>query len=161
MKYVTSLIVVISIIALLVIFNKNPNSATAKHINLEPPTLEISAETHQIKMLEIIDCAGLIANASRINKTDFSAGSETFQQVTYSLGQAEAHAMDAGLSSGKVKSLYDKKTLHYYILLSKKPQLLEQDFAPKIQECQQHLRLYNPETQMRAVMEKAQKMRIK
>ena len=153
MKYLFSLLFILSITILIVLFNHN-----AEQPNTTSAAFALSSEEHKNKMHHIIECASLIANVSRINKHDFSAGSEAFQQVTYSLGQAEAHAIDAGLNSRLVKSMYDKRTLHYYVLLANNPQRLKQDLASEIEQCQQQLRLYNPKTQMQAVMEQAQEL---
>ena len=168
--------VILSLFASLVItaiaaygFSKNnaqpPLSAAGNDAEEQTPSdvdrkgaLTLSNEQNQQKMQHIIHCAALMASHASLQADGLQPGTEAFEQVSYSLGQAEVHALDGGLSPAIVKQRYDKKTLQYFLLSQQDPERFSNQYDAEINLCRRQARLFNPATQMQAIMEEAKRL---
>lgn len=129
------------------------NSATTTSSSSTATAANLSQDDHIHKMKHIINCAALMASHASTQAQGLQPGSETFVQISYSLGKAEAHAIDGGMKTAVVKQRYDKKTLQYFMLSQQDVDNFNTEYETEVGNCKQESRSYNPETQMQAAFE--------
>lgn len=109
---------------------------------------------HREGFAKTTDCAALMAVASQKPEGELSAQQAVFEKIGFTLGKAENYRQDGKLQ-GNTETTYQNKVL---TLFQNWPQLSPKQLAQKqkdYQQCIKDAELYDPKTQIPALIEKA------
>lgn len=104
------------------------------------------------------ECAALMAVISQQQQGQLSAKQAVFEKIGYTLGKAENHRQDGNIKSNTEKT-YQQKVLALYQNLPTLNTKQRQEKQQHYQQCLKDAELYDPKTQIPALIEKAKQQR--
>jgi hypothetical protein len=123
----------------------------AEIIQVAPPSIEQ-------QMHEILNCAALLAvNETAVNGS-LQEDSANYNLISYALGKAQELVLQMGIPKGESKTLYDEKTLAYFLSYSESPTAYLQQHASQLTVCEDQLLAFEPNAQIQNTLKKAQEM---
>lgn len=112
-----------------------------------------SQENHLKGFEKTTDCAALMAVISQRQQGELSARQVVFEKIGYTLGKAENHRQDGQLKAN-TQNTYQQKVLALYQRLTNVKNA-ERQIQQQYQQCLKDAELYDPKTQIPALIEKA------
>lgn len=133
-----------------------PVKTSAQPATIVPAKPE--AQTAQQQMADIVDCTALLAVHTSRTRGELKADSPVMDLISYSLGKARELAQQSGLPLSAAKTLYDQKTVAYFLAYAANPAAAISQNQGRATACEKQLQEYEPNAQIQTTINKARAM---